>query len=437
MLHRGVRVGSLFVAEKEGAQHFSSQDEEVLLLFASQAATAITNARTHREEQKARADVEALVDASPVGVVVLDVRTGRPLSFNPEASRIFEGLRIQDRPLEELLEIMTIRRGDGREFSLAELSVKEALSSAQRVRAEVIMAQVPDGRSVTMLINGTPVRSEDGEVVTYVVTVQDMSPIQERERSRAEFLGMVSHELRVPLTSIKGSAATVRGAPSSMEPAVMLQFFRIIEEQADHMSGLVSDLLDVGRIETGMLSVSPEPIAAATLVDQARTTFLSAGGKNPLEIDLPPDLPWILADRGRVVQVLNNLLSNAARHSSETAPIRVSAVRDGMHVRFSVADNGKGLAPERLPYLFSKYARGGGKRRGARHGRHGAGSGHMQGVGRGPWRPHLGGERSCGRRHPDQLHDSRGRSGGDRRPDGFDRAGSTRTGGAADSCCRR
>ena len=72
-------------------------------------------------------------------------------------------------------------------------------------------------------------------------------------------MGMVSHELRIPLSSIKGSAATVRGAPADMGRTEMLEFFRIIEEQADHMHSLVSDLLDMGRIEAGTLSVTPEP----------------------------------------------------------------------------------------------------------------------------------------------------------------------------------
>ena len=88
MRHRGVHVGNFFLSEKEGGQEFTDEDEEVLVLFASQAATAVANARTHRDEQRARADLEALVDTSPVGVVVFDARTGRAVSFNREARRI-------------------------------------------------------------------------------------------------------------------------------------------------------------------------------------------------------------------------------------------------------------------------------------------------------------------------------------------------------------
>ncbi len=133
----------------------------------------------------------------------------------------------------------------------------------------------------------------------------------------------------------------------------MQQFLSIIEEQADHMN----DLLDAGRIETGTLSVTPVPTEVASLVDQARNTFLSGGSKHTIHIDLPPDLPWVMADRQRIVQVLNNLLSNAAKHSLQSFPIRVAEEREDLHVAILVADEGKGVPPELLPHLFRKYTR--------------------------------------------------------------------------------
>jgi len=356
MHHRGRHVGDFFLGDKEGGQQFTNEDEEVLMLFASQAATAIANARVHRDEQRAHADLEALIETSPVGVAVFDARTGAVVSVNQEARRIAEGLLVPGRSVEHLLEVMTWQRADGQEFSSAEFPLAQQWSNAETVRAEEIVLSVPDGRRVKTLVNATPIRSAEGEVESLVVTMQDLAPLEELERMRAEFVGMVSHELRVPLASIKGSAATALGASARLDPAEVRQFFRIIDEQADHMGGLISDLLDAGRIETGTLSVDPQPAEVAVLVDQARNTFLSGGGRHAVRIDLPPELPRVMADRQRIEQVLNNLLSNASRHSPESTPICIDAMRDGVHVAISVSDKGRGVPPEQLPRLFSKHA---------------------------------------------------------------------------------
>ena len=356
MRHGGEHVGNFFLGDKEGGQEFTDEDEEVLVLFAAQAATAIANARAHQDEQRARADLEALIDTSPVGVVVFDAKTGALMSMNRETRRIIERLRLPGRPPEDLLKVLTVHRADGRKVSLTEHKLSERFSRAETVRAEEMVLSVPDGRSVTILMNVTPNRSAAGEVETVVVTLQDLAPLEELERLRTEFLAMVSHELRAPLTSIKGSATTVLDAVPPLDPAEMLQFFRIINEQSDHMRGLIGDLLDAGRIEAGTLSVAPDPAAAAELVDQARNTFLSGGARQAVLIDLPPDLPQVMADRKRIVQVLNNLLSNASRHSPQSSPIRVAASRKGVHVAISVSDEGRGVSPELLPHLFRKHA---------------------------------------------------------------------------------
>ena len=353
--HLGESVGAFYVGEKD--VEFTPEDEETLVMFASQAALVIANARRHRDEQRARADLETLIDTSPVGVLVFDAKTGGVTSVNREARRIVSGLHMPDGSAEQLLDMLTFRRADGREVSLEEFPLAQALSTGETVRAEEIVIEVPDGGSVTTLVNATPIRSEEGEVVSVVVTLQDMTPLEEMEQLRAEFLGMVSHELRTPLTSIKGSAATLTEAASDLDPAEMLQFFRIIGEQADHMRDLIGDLLDVARIETGELSVAPVPADVATLVDEARSRFQSGGGRNNLRIDLSPKLPLVMADGRRIIQVLNNLLSNAARHSHEASAIGVSAVREGYHVAVSVTDEGRGIAAERLPHLFRKFSR--------------------------------------------------------------------------------
>ena len=122
------------------------------------------------------------------------------------------------------------------------------------------------------------------------------------------------------------------------------------------MRELIDDLLDVARIETGALPVSPEPTEVALLVDRARNIFLSGGGRSSLDIDLAPRLPAVMADRRRIVQVIGNLLSNAARHSPAATAIKLGAFREGGHVVMFVADEGRGIPSEQLPRLFRKFS---------------------------------------------------------------------------------
>ena len=360
--HLGESVGAFYVGEKE--LEFTPEDEETLVMFASQAALVIANARRHREEQRTRADLETLVNTTPVGVMVFDAGTGEVRSINREARRIVSDLCAPDGTAEQLLEVLTFRRADGREVSLVEFPLTQGLRTGETVRAEEIVLRSPDGRSVTTLVNATPIFLEEGEVESVVVTIQDMTPMEELERLRAEFLGMVSHELRTPLAAVKGSVDTLLEFASDLDSAEMTQFFRIIRDQSENMRYLIGDLLDVARIETGTLPVSPEPVEAARLVDEARSRFQSGGGRSNLVIDLPPGLPRVMADRRRIVQALGNLLANAAHHSNELSPIRVAAVRDGVHVAFSVADDGVGVPAERLPHLFRKFSRLDGEERG-------------------------------------------------------------------------
>ena len=356
--HRGEHIGNFYLAEKEDGQAFTEESEEVLVQFASQAATAIANAHTHPEEQRARTNLEALVETSPYGVVVLDAATGRAVSLNREARRISEALRGPGQTVEELIATMTCQRSDGREISLRDF-LPAGLDSVTALRAEEIVLLGPTGRRMTTLINATPLYTARDKVMSVVVTLQDLAPMEEVERLRAQFVSMVSHELRAPLTSIKGSAATLMNAASSLAPAEMREYFRIIDEQAENMRNLIGDLLDAGDIEAGTLSVAPEPSEVAALVERARNTFLSSTRAHTVQINLPPDLPPVMVEQRRIVQVLNNLLSNASANSPDAAPIRVSAAREGVHVAITVADEGRGIAPERLPQLFRKYSQDG------------------------------------------------------------------------------
>ena len=352
--HRGTAVGHIYLAKGAPGEEFSRQDEETLVMFASQSALVVANARRLRDELRAKADLETLIDTSPVGVVVFDAQTGRPRSFNREARRLTASLGQPGQSPEEFLNTLTVRRDAGQQTELQELQLARLMSAGEAVRAEEMTLLAPGGASVSVLVNATPIRSDAGQVETYMVILQDLTELEELSRLRAEFLALASHELRSPLTSIKGAVATLRQMGPSLGPAETLQFHRIIERQADHMHGLITDLLDVARIEAGALSVFPQPTDLAALLHQARNAFLSAGTGHEVLVDCPPGLPGVTADRMRIAQVLSNLLSNAARHSPDSSVIRLIVELSDTHVGVCVADDGEGMSAERLSRLFRK-----------------------------------------------------------------------------------
>ena len=354
--HRGERLGAIYVASKESGREFTPEDEQTLVIFSSQAAMVIGNARDYRGEQRAGTDLETLVDTAPIGMLAVDPRTGSLVLANREARRILSDSSEPETTDEELLNGVAIRRADGQKFSLAEFPLAEVLSTDETIHTQEIAIQIPGGRSVSILVNATPIRSADGGVATLVMTMQDMGPLRELEQLRSDFLGIVGHELRTPLSSIKGSASTLMESASSLDPAEIHQFYRIINEQADYMRELISDLVDVASIETGTLSIRTEPANVSRLVDDAKNTFLSSGGRDNIHIYLAPDLPSIMADRRRIIQILNNLLTNAARNSHSSSAIRISAEADSEYVTLTVADDGRGLSPEHLPQLFRKFS---------------------------------------------------------------------------------
>ena len=361
--YRGDRVGVIYLGDKEQSPTatgdtvpgFTARDEEAISMFAAQAALVISKARIHREEQRARAHFETLLNTTPVGVLVFEPEHAGLLYANREAERIFGDLLISGGSLSELLDTATFRSAQGRKIPMRDLPVGKVLRSGEVIVAEEVIVEA-EGHSITAMVNATPVLSDEGVLESVVASVQDITPIAELERLRAEFLGMVGHELRTPLAGIKGSASTLLEAGNSLDPAETHQYYRIINEQADYMRDLIADLIDVVRIETGSLSVHPEPTDVARLVDESRNSFLSAGGRDNVRINLHADLSPVMADRRRVTQVINNLLINAARSSHESSPIWIDAVMEDLHVAISVVDSGKGLSAERLPYLFQKFS---------------------------------------------------------------------------------
>ena len=355
--YQGEILGNIYLAEKESGGEFGGEDEQLLAAFAAHAALAIANARIRRQEQRARADLEALINISPIGVLVFDAKTGELISVNDETRRLAGRLDAPDLTRSQFLEAMSCRTPDGRAIPVEELPPAKALRNGETVIADEVVIHLPNGLSITTLVNARPMYGDDGRVASIVCTIQDITRLEEIKKQRTEFLSRVNHEMRTPLAAIKGSVATMLGSPHPLDAAESRQFLRLVDEQADQIRYLIGDLADMVRIESGTLSITPEPTDLESLAERTRDSFLHSSAGSRVRLDLAADLPRIMADAGRIVQVLSTFLEEASRRSPEASPITVSASRQELYVAVAVAANGSDGSAGRSSHQFKKRSR--------------------------------------------------------------------------------
>jgi two-component system sensor histidine kinase KdpD len=130
----------------------------------------------------------------------------------------------------------------------------------------------------------------------------------------------------------------------------------VIDEQADRLRELIGNLLDMTRIDAGSLFVNPQPERLSQLIEEAVSTFGRSAFDHPVRVIVPPSLPPVCADRRRLVQVVMNLLTNAAKASPAETPIAITAQPNNSQVTVQVHDQGRGIDPDKLPLLFKKFA---------------------------------------------------------------------------------
>ena len=352
-------LGNLYLTEKVEGAEFTPEDEEVIVLFASHAALAIRNAQQFETLEDERRRLDSLVQIAPVGVLMIEAGSERVLMVNREAERILGLSYVSGDALGDHGQAVP-ETPDGMEMG-RNRPIFRALTSGEIVRAEEVVYRFADGRGIFALVSAAPIYRDGGEIAAAVSIIQDISPLEELERLKSEFLGIVSHELRTPLTAIKGSTATVLGSPHPLDEREIGEFFHIIDEQADKMRDLINNLLDVTRIEAGELSISLSPFDLREALEEAKSMFTLNGGYQNVSIETKPGPTLVDADRRRIVQVLNNLLSNAGRYSPETTAISVEVEAGSDRVTVHVSDEGRGIGPANLPHVFRKYYQAGGE----------------------------------------------------------------------------
>lgn len=183
--------------------------------------------------------------------------------------------------------------------------------------------------------------------------------LRQVDRLKDEFIGGVSHELRRPLASIKGYTGSLLLPDARWEPHVQREFLEVIDEEADHLSHLIDNLLDLARLGSGSLQLNLEPLNLPLLSDQVIRRLRTQSQLPPHSFDVrfPERFPYIEGDHARMTQLLLNLLENAAKYSAANTPIVLEGRMEDDSVVISVTDRGPGLTPEQAAHVFDKFYR--------------------------------------------------------------------------------
>ncbi|MFC6084790.1 sensor histidine kinase [Sphaerisporangium aureirubrum] len=298
------------------------------------------------------------VDELPDGVVVID-HHGQVVAVNRAACRL-TGVVADHTVGKHFPDVLPFRDNDGRDW-WKWLDAYRGLRI--RTRQPERSLYLPGGQELLVAARFVRRPERGGEVVRVVVTLRGAAARARLERSRADLVSTVAHELRSPLTSVKGFTATLLAKWERFTDDQKRVMLETVNSDADRVTRLITELLDVSRIESGRLRVHRQVVdvpARARKIIEGRVAAGDPGDR--FVLDVRGDLPEMWLDQDKIDQILGNLLENAVRHGRGTVTIVVEPIEWGVAV--SVRDQGEGVAPELVSRVFRQFWRGNARRRG-------------------------------------------------------------------------
>lgn len=345
-------IGVIYIFRASGVD-FSANDRQVLASFADQAAIAVHNARLYQELQEEKRRLDAIIQHSADGVMILDPQC-RIQVFN----RALEEMtgRSADRAIGHLCgEVMALKGEEETDICrgfcpLRNNNLKEPLYVEGDIHRE-------DGGLTTVGITYSLLYNEQGELVNIIANVRDITRFREAERMKSTFISIISHELKTPVSLIKGYAGTLRREDAHWDEETLRQSLAIIEEESDRLNELIDNLLDASRLQAGKFEIKKEEIRLDHLAERVVEKFRLQTDQHSLVTKFPPDFPPVQADYERMEQVFNNLISNALKYSPQGGTILVQGWEEGDWVYVAVSDEGIGIPKHEQERVFDPFYR--------------------------------------------------------------------------------
>ncbi len=335
---------------------FTKKEINLLSSFANHAAMAIENAtlyaRSDMRLQEEKRRLDALVQSMQDGLILEDLH-GRVLYANRRIESLC-GVPLEEISGGSVNSLMELLVGRARDPETARTAIAQAVARQDNRWAE--FALIVDGRLRQMRLRLFDVTDSRGTPIGRGRILQDVTQRYQLDRMKSSLISTVSHELRTPLAAIKGYTSTLLADDVQWDLKSQREFLEVISVETDHLTDLVSDLLDMSRIEAGNLTVSRSACELGELIEQAaQHCHLLSNGR--LRVSLPSGLPALYVDPRRIEAVLRNLMENAAKYSPAGTPVRVSAAVNDHRLVVRVEDEGPGIPPEHSRRIFDSFYR--------------------------------------------------------------------------------
>ncbi|MGC8837381.1 MAG: GAF domain-containing protein [Anaerolineae bacterium] len=332
---------------------------------AAQVAQAIGNAELYRlisdqaerlgailrAQQEEYTKSQAILESIGDGVVFHDPE-GKVLLVNAAAARIL-GSRPETLQGQDVRTLLAVFEESGQK------AMRRAMEAVLQTREPRTVQTTVEPEERVVSAHLAPVVTQGGELLGVVTVLRDITREIEADRAKSEFVSTVSHELRTPMTSIKGyTDLLLMGAVGELNPQ-QHHFLEVIKSNADRLTGLINDLLDISRIETGRLRLDLQPMQVQEVVEEVVGSLRGRAEAKGLRVrvDVPQGLPAVMADRDRITQVVLNLMDNAVRYTPEGGEIAVRVELADEVLLVHVQDTGIGIAPEEQGRIFERFYR--------------------------------------------------------------------------------
>jgi PAS domain S-box-containing protein len=347
-------IGVIYVF-RTGGIAFGQNDRQLLASFADQAAIAVHNARLYQQVSQEKARLDALIEHSGDGVMILE--PDRRISVFNRALTAMSGIPADEAVGRYCYEVLHLQNVHPPGVDLCDEANLPIFDSAQKpVYIEGDLRRA-DGSVITIGITYSPLFNDEDKLVNITASVRDITRFREAEELKSTFISVISHELKTPVALIKGYAGTLSRKDVEWDRETVHESAAVIEEEADRLTELIDNLLDVSRLQAGALKLEMGFVDMARLAENTVEKFRTQTSRHDFVLDFSPDLPTVPGDEVRLRQVLDNLLSNAIKYSPEGGQIRVSGRADDRQLYIAVTDEGIGIPENEQENIFDRFYR--------------------------------------------------------------------------------